>query len=135
MSESDKKKLLLAKRFSEFFKAVGKTQEEFANRIGVSRSNISSWMNAVHGISGTALKAMEHEFDLNIRWYLTGSGEKFLDKNEGSNWSELEAEWEFSNRIHHNPKLKKLIEILFEVEEVDYSVIEELLRRFQKRKS
>ncbi|UOG61453.1 helix-turn-helix domain-containing protein [Leptospira noguchii] len=135
MSESDKKNKIISKRFSEFFKVVGLTQEEFAKRIRVARSNISSWQSGVHGISGTAITAMEHEFDLNSVWLITGEGEMFLSKTESQDWADLEADWKRGNQLHKNPKLKKLTEMLFEIDEIDYSVVEELLKRFQKRKS
>ncbi|WP_061254206.1 transcriptional regulator [Leptospira interrogans] len=135
MSDTDKKNKIISKRFSEFFKVVGLTQEEFAKRIRIGgRSNISAWLNGVHGISGTAIAAMEHEFNLNSIWLLTGEGEMFLPKTESQDWADLEADWERGNQMHENPKLKKLTEMLFEIEEADYSVVEELLKRFQKRK-
>ncbi|WP_235593774.1 hypothetical protein [Leptospira interrogans] len=58
----------------------------------------------------------------------------FLPKTEQQDWADLEADWERGNQMHENPKLKKLTEMLFEIEEADYSVVEELLKRFQKRK-
>ncbi|QOI33599.1 helix-turn-helix domain-containing protein [Leptospira interrogans serovar Icterohaemorrhagiae] len=134
MSETDKKNKIISKRFSEFFKVVGLTQEEFAKRIRVARSNISSWQSGVHGISGAAITAMEHEFNLNPVWLFTGEGEMFIPQTEAQDWADLEADWERGNQMHENPKLKKLTEMLFEIEEADYSVVEELLKRFQKRK-
>nr|EMN20106.1 hypothetical protein LEP1GSC063_2677 [Leptospira santarosai serovar Arenal str. MAVJ 401] len=37
--------------------------------------------------------------------------------------------------MNKNPKLKKLTEMLFKIDERDYSVVEELLKRFQKPNS
>ncbi|MDO6395316.1 helix-turn-helix domain-containing protein [Leptospira santarosai] len=135
MSDSDNKNKVISKRFSEFFKAVGLTQEEFAKRIRVGRSNISAWLNGVHGISGTAITAMEHEFKLNSLWLLSGNGNMFISANEPQDWADLEADWERGNQMNKNPKLKKLTEMLFKIDERDYSVVEELLKRFQKPNS
>lgn len=90
MSESEKKYIELSERFTLFFKEVKLTQEEFAKKLGVSRSNISSWQGAKHGISSAAIKAMEHEFKLNPLWLLTGEGEMF--KNESTILDEKESE-------------------------------------------
>ncbi|MCW7459570.1 helix-turn-helix domain-containing protein [Leptospira bandrabouensis] len=90
MSESEKKYLDISSRFSLFFKAVNITQDDFAKKLGVSRSNISSWQGGKHGISSAAIKAMEHEFKLNPLWLLTGEGDMF--KHESTILDERESE-------------------------------------------
>ncbi|MBM9578221.1 helix-turn-helix transcriptional regulator [Leptospira sp. 201903070] len=112
MSESDKINELISKRFSEFFKTVGLTQEEFAKRIRVARSNISSWKNGTHGISGSALKAMEHEFKLNSLWLLSGEGKMFLSEKEISNEEQAKLAWKAVIKSQRNPKLRKLLDLL-----------------------
>ncbi|RHX89872.1 helix-turn-helix domain-containing protein [Leptospira stimsonii] len=112
MSESDKINKNISKRFSEFFKTVGLTQDEFAKRISVARSNISSWKTGAHGISGSALKAMEHEFKLNSLWLLSGEGKMLLTEKEISNEEQAKTAWKSLVKSQKNPKLRRLLDLL-----------------------
>ena len=117
MSDTDKKSFLnLSSRFSIFFKMIGLTQEEFSKRIGVARSQVSSWKSGVHSPSGTALKMMESEFNLNTSWLLTGEGEMLLSRKEVVRDSRTDDAFDFARRVVQNPKIKKFFERIMDLD-------------------
>lgn len=110
MSDTDKKILKsLNVRFSKFFKEVGLTQEDFAKRIGVARSQISSWKNGVHAPSGSAIKMMELEFNLNKAWFLYGHGDMFLSNKENSQDILTDREKQILSLLREAPEMETII--------------------------
>jgi len=113
MSETDEKKYIdLAQRFSVFFKAVNLTQEEFADKVGVARSNVSSWQSGKHGISSSSIRVMEHEFKLNPIWLLTGEGEMFKHESTLLNEKENEEFFHVTRYLHQNRETFEFIQNL-----------------------
>ncbi|WP_016758351.1 helix-turn-helix domain-containing protein [Leptospira weilii] len=110
------------------------TNGDFALNIGISPGALSQYLSGKNkSLSVDTITSIKNTYNVNPLWLLTGEGEIFLPKIEPQDWAELEAEWERSNKLHKNPKLKKISEMLFDIDENDYSVVEELLSRFRKK--
>ncbi|WP_372788974.1 transcriptional regulator [Leptospira kirschneri] len=111
------------------------TDGEFAVSIGISPGAMSQYLSGKNkNLSIDTIISITNVHNVNLFWLMLDKGEMFLPATEPQDWAELEADWERGNQMHKNPKLKKLTEMLFEIDERDYSVVEELLKRFQKRK-
>ena len=64
-------------RIKTLRKELGLTQQEFADRIGVTKVAISNLENGHHNITRQMTVAIYREFGVNRQWLLTGEGEMF----------------------------------------------------------
>nr|WP_270250280.1 helix-turn-helix transcriptional regulator [Coprococcus catus] len=63
-------------RVRELRKEEGYTAKQFAERIGVRQSTISSWEIGRTPVSAAMAKAISAEYGVSEKWILTGQGEK-----------------------------------------------------------
>ena len=68
-------------RIKQIRKATGLTQQEFADRLGISRSNIATYETREGNISDATIKLICREFRINETWLRTGEGEMHLPVN------------------------------------------------------
>ena len=68
-------------RIKQIRKATGLTQQEFADRLGISRSNIATYETREGNISDATIKLICREFNINETWLRTGEGEMHLPVN------------------------------------------------------
>ena len=68
-------------RFKELRKVLGMTQQEFADRLAVSRNNIAGYEVGKSAPSESVIRLVCKEFSVNEEWLRTGSGEMFVSKN------------------------------------------------------
>lgn len=64
-------------RIKELRKALGLTQQEFADRISVSRNSIASYETGARVPLGTVAALICREYNVNETWLRTGEGEMF----------------------------------------------------------
>jgi len=57
---------------------LGMTQKELAQVLGVKQNTISQWEKEERDIPTAVYETLATEFNVNINWLLTGSGEPFL---------------------------------------------------------
>ena len=68
-------------RIKQIRKATGLTQQEFADRLGISRSNTATYETREGNISDATIKLICREFRINETWLRTGEGEMHLPVN------------------------------------------------------
>lgn len=66
-------------RIKKLRKALGLTQQEFADKLGVSRVNIAGYESNTRRPSDAAISLMCREFNVNEAWLRTGDGDMFAD--------------------------------------------------------
>ena len=102
-------------------KELDLTQQEFAERIGVSRANIGKYETGISEPSAAVLSLICHEFDIREEWLRTGEGEMFKPKPSDI-LDQLAYKYQFSNAdyaivekfISLNPsKRKEMVENVF----------------------
>ena len=71
----------MKERFKELRKALGMTQQEFADRLAVSRNNIAGYEVGKSTPSESVIRLVCMEFDVNEEWLRTGAGTMFVSKN------------------------------------------------------
>ena len=66
-------------RIKAIRKNAGMTQQQFANRIGVSRNTIATYETSVRVPIEAVLLSIWREFGVNEEWLRTGEGEMYID--------------------------------------------------------
>ena len=65
-------------RIKEVRKNAGLTQQEFADRLGISRSNIGNYESGSRAPIDAAIKLICAKFNVNEVWLRTGEGEPYV---------------------------------------------------------
>jgi transcriptional regulator with XRE-family HTH domain len=81
-SDNDKPKKDIGKRIQDIRTALDLKQEQLANRLGCSRSNLSQVENGLILPGFTILAALRKKFNVSVDWLLTGEGSMFIHEKE-----------------------------------------------------
>lgn len=65
-------------RVIEVRQRLNLSQEEFGERIGVTRSSVCAWENGRRNFSEQSLKSISREFNVSFLWLTKGVGDIFL---------------------------------------------------------
>ena len=74
---------MMHERIKQIRKAIGeqgKTQDRFANYLGISKQNLSSYEIGRRTPSDAVIRLICDKFNVNENWLRYGEGEMFLDK-------------------------------------------------------
>lgn len=66
-------------RLKKLRKELDMTQQEFADRIGISRGNIGAYEVGKNAISNAVISLICREFNVNEKWLRFGDGEMFIE--------------------------------------------------------
>jgi transcriptional regulator with XRE-family HTH domain len=69
----------LNERIKELRKSMDFSQEEFGEKLGLSRSAISNMESGRYSITESLMKLICREFNVDYIWLTTGQGEMFAD--------------------------------------------------------
>lgn len=78
----------MKERLKKLRKALDLTQQEFADRIGISRGNIATYETRNGAPGNSVINLICREFSVNETWLRTGEGEMFAPK-EMDAWEEV----------------------------------------------
>lgn len=123
--------MLLSERIKEIRKSEKLTQTKFGDKLSVSRDVISSFESGRVEPKPIFLNYLCEIFNINKDWLLNGEGEMY---------KQLSPEEEFAFLIGNiaasdNPKLKKLINVLSQIDnEEDLDLILNLCKRLAVKK-
>lgn len=70
-------------RIKNLRKALGLTQQEFADRLGISRNNIATYETRNSAPGSSVIALICREFNVNEEWLRTGEGEMFIQSPSG----------------------------------------------------
>lgn len=65
-------------RIRELRKALGLTQQEFADRIGIKRNTVANYETGRNDPVDSVCALIVREFNVNEEWLRTGAGEMFI---------------------------------------------------------
>lgn len=68
----------MGEHIKELRKALGLTQQEFADKLGIVRNNIAGYETGKRSPSDAAISLICREFNVNEDWLRTGGGEMFV---------------------------------------------------------
>lgn len=77
------------KRLKKLRKELELTQQEFSDKIGVSRSNIGKYESGISEPSSAVLSLICREFNVNEDWLRYGNGEMFLPVDRNADIAKL----------------------------------------------
>lgn len=105
-------------------KNAGLTQQEFANKIGVSRNTIATYETSVRIPIDAIVKSLCREFDVNEIWLRTGEGNMYVNTNPDLSLSK----W-FGHLLRENPDSfkKRFLITLSKLSDQEWSVIEKIM--------
>lgn len=100
---------MLKDRIKKLRKALDLTQQEFANRLGISRGNVATYETREGSPGSSVISLICREFNVNEAWLRTGEGEMF-NRTEQSAVERLCAE------LHANELESKIIRAYFKID-------------------
>ncbi len=110
-------------RIKQIRKDAGLTQEQFAQKIGVSRNTIATYETSDRTPIAAVILSICREFNVNELWLRTGAGDIYANSNPNlrlSKWfGELLREEDFSFR-------KQLILTLSKLSEPEWALLEKI---------
>lgn len=71
----------MSERIKELRKALGLTQQEFADRIGSVQNTITGYETGRRAPSNQVITLICREFNVNDHWLRTGEGEMFMERS------------------------------------------------------
>lgn len=86
----------MRERIKSLRKALGLTQQEFADKLGVKRGGIANYEIGRNEPADSVISLICREFDVNEEWLRSGIGEMFIEKTEDEEISEMLADIQLS---------------------------------------
>lgn len=111
-------------RLKELRKKLGLTQQEFANKVGISRNNIAKYEVGINEPSTAVISLLCKTFHVSEEWLRNGVGEMFTDS------SRVDRIKDFVNSLSEEDSFKvKLISMLSRMNEDEWLLLEKMVKR------
>lgn len=112
-------------RLKELRVHLNLTQQEFADRIGVTRSNIAGYETGKRSPSDAAVSLICKEFGVNEIWLRTGGGEMFTKISEDDEFSLSLGKL----TLEENRFVRNAVNYLANAEPEKLKIIEEFMKK------
>lgn len=109
----------------------GKTQETFANYLGISKENIASYESGRRNPSDSFIKLVCEKCNVNEDWLRTGNGEMFMPETKDEQISKMLANVMKSEDGNFK---KKLISALAQLDKDGWDKLEDFVDMISKKK-
>lgn len=109
----------------------GKTQETFANYLGISKENIASYESGRRNPSDSFIKLVCEKCNVNEDWLRTGNGEMFMTETKDEQISKMLADVMKSEDGNFK---KKLISALAQLDKDGWDKLEDFVDMISKKK-
>lgn len=110
-------------RLKKLRKTLDLTQQEFADRLGISRGNIGSYEVGKSALSDAVISLICREFNVNEDWLRTGEGEMFIQMTRDE---EIAAFVARALRTEEDSFKKRFIAMLSALDESDWESLEKI---------
>ena len=108
-------------RIKEIRKSLDLTQQEFADKIGISRGNIGAYEVGKNSPSDAVISLICKTFNVNESWLRTGEGQMF---NELSIDSEISVWLQKIQAENDNSLKKRYILMLSRMSDIEWEILE-----------
>lgn len=115
-------------RIKELRKTLGLTQQEFADKIGTARGNISAYEVAKNAPSDAVISLICTKFNVNEEWLRNGNGEMFIELTRDE---QIEAFVGEALRDESDSFKKKFIAMLTALDEPDWEILQKMVEKIK----
>lgn len=109
----------------------GKTQEMFANFLGISVANLSSYETGRRNPSDAAIQLICQKCDVNEQWLRTGEGDMFVKKSKDEEIAEMLADIQIGGEDTFK---HRFVSALAKLDESDWDSLEKLIDLISEKK-
>ena len=121
----------MPERIRDLRKAIGLTQQEFADRLGVKRNTVALYETGKSGISDGIIKSICREFGVSEEWLRTGEGEMFVPRTKNQVITDFMADLVMEDDSFK----KRIIEALAQLDAKDWEELERIALKVLERKN
>ena len=121
----------MPERIRDLRKAIGLTQQDFADRLGVKRNTVALYETGKSGISDGIIKSICREFGVNEEWLRTGEGEMFVPRTKNQVITDFMADLVMEDDSFK----KRIIEALAQLDAKDWEELERIALKVLERKN
>lgn len=115
-------------RIKEVRKSYELSQEEFGNRIGITKSSVSLLESGKNSPSEQTIKLICREYNVNYIWLTTGEGDMFKDSDD-TFLERIDRIMAGENELH-----KSIIKAATSLDTEDLLAIERIIEKFNSTK-
>lgn len=120
---------MIGERIKEIRKSVGKTQQAFADVIGLKRNTIANYEIGQIQPSDRTIADICREFNVSEVWLRTGEGEMFVDLGEDAELTQVLAEIQVSD----DDTIKDMLVAYWGLDEKEKAAIRKLIDGMVRR--
>lgn len=121
----------MPERIRDLRKAMGLTQQDFADRLGVKRNTVALYETGKSGISDGIIKSICREFGVSEQWLRTGEGEMFVPRTKNQVITDFMADLVMEDDSFK----KRIIEALAQLDARDWEELERIALKVLERKN
>ena len=121
----------MPERIRDLRKALGLTQQDFADRLGVKRNTVALYETGKSGISDGIIKSICREFGVSEQWLRTGEGEMFVPRTKNQVITDFMADLVMEDDSFK----KRIIEALAQLDAKDWEELERIALKVLERKN
>jgi len=119
----------LKERLKKLRKALGLTQQEFANRIGISRGNVATYETRDGNPGSSVINLICREFNASETWLRTGEGEMFVQRSKDDELAQVLAAISASDG-DLGDLIKRIIWAYWHLDEKEKAAVKKLIDGF-----
>ena len=117
----------VTERIKEIRRAVGCTQQEFADRLGLKRNTIATYEIGKAVPSDRTISDICREFRVSEVWLRTGEGEMFLRQTEAEQLAEITTRMELDQDDPFISMITSAVKSYYKLSETEKSAISKLV--------
>lgn len=115
----------MTERIKELRKALGLTQQKFAEKIGVKQNTVAQYEIGRNPPTDTVVTLVCREFDVNEEWLRTGAGPMFIERTRDEELAQF-----FGEVLSGEPDFRRrLLSAMSRLTEDQWAMLEEVAQR------
>ncbi len=121
--------ILLNTRIRELRKSLKLTQQEFGNKIGLSKASIGNIENGIINLTDRNVSLICSTYNVNENWLRNGEGEMFNPMSEDEEFAYMIG----ALLVDDQEDKRKFIRLMLDLDESYWPIVTELIEGIKKR--